>query len=60
VFGVEVEGYCFMGTLADVAQMTPRLDDAQCNNVPCVGAVNCIGWALKVFSIGAPSTFNTS
>ncbi len=57
VFGIEVDGQCFMGTLADVTQMTQKLDDAQCDNVPCVGAKNCVAWALKVFSIGALSTY---
>jgi hypothetical protein len=53
VFGVEVDGECYFGALADVAQMTTKMDDAQCNNVPCVGGVDCVGWAMKVFSIGA-------
>jgi hypothetical protein len=60
VFGLEVEGFCFMGTLADLPQMTQKLDDASCTNVPCVGAVNCVGWAMKVFSIGASPMWSTS
>jgi hypothetical protein len=54
-FGMEVEGFCFMGTLADVAQMTPKADDATCNNVRCLGGAPCPGWALKVFAIGRSS-----
>jgi hypothetical protein len=53
--GLEINGVCFMGTLADVAQMTPKADDATCNNIPCLGGAACVGWALKVFSIGASS-----
>jgi hypothetical protein len=55
VFGLEIDGVCFMGTLSDVAQMTSKADDATCSNVPCLRGLPCVGWALKVFSIGASS-----
>ncbi len=38
-----------MGTLADVAQMKRKLDDATCSAIPCVG---CVGMVNKVYSIG--------
>ncbi len=45
VFALQAGGHCFMGTLADVAQMKRKLEDATC-------AANA-GWANAVFSIGA-------
>jgi hypothetical protein len=57
VFAIQATGYCFMGTLEDVARMTQRLDDGSCSNIPCVGDGNCDGWINKVYSIGAHSLF---
>ncbi len=55
VFGIEVDGQCFMGSLADVAKMTTKVDDATCSNIPCLAGLPCVGWAIKVFSIGRSS-----
>jgi hypothetical protein len=54
-FGMEGDGQCFMGTMADVAKMTTTADDTACSNTPCLGGAPCIAWALKVFSIGRSS-----
>ncbi len=44
VFAMQVDGYCFMGTLADVAQMKRKLDDATCTTNPAsVNTVYTIG-----------------
>jgi hypothetical protein len=56
VFSMQLDGYCFMGTLADVAQMKQQFDDATCNTVPCLGGVGCIVLLNKVYSIGEPSS----
>ncbi len=45
VFAMQSSGYCFMGTLADVAQMKTKLDDATCTTNP--------GWVNTVYTIGA-------
>ncbi len=50
VFAMQSNGYCFMGSLADVAQMKHKLDDATCTSNP--GLVN------TVYSIGAYRTFS--
>jgi hypothetical protein len=49
VFGMQANGYCFMGTLADVAQMKQKLDDATCNSIPCT---SCNGNVNRVYSTG--------
>ncbi len=51
VFALQAGGHCFMGTLADVAQMKRKLDDATCIPSP--------GWANAVYSIGARSVYRT-
>jgi hypothetical protein len=52
VFALQGSGICFTGTLADVAQMKQKLDDATCSTAVCVG---CVGSVNKVYSIGASS-----
>jgi hypothetical protein len=59
VFAMQASGYCFMGTLADVAQMKRKLDDATCNTNPCVGGVGCIGWVNTVYTLGVSSFYRT-
>ncbi len=51
VFSMQSSGYCFMGTLADVAQMKRKLDDATCSTNP--------GWVNTVYMIGEPSAYTT-
>jgi hypothetical protein len=58
VFAMQASGYCFMGTLEDVARMTERLDDGSCSNIPCVADGNCAGMINKVYAIGALSLFD--
>ncbi len=55
VFALQSQGYCFLGNLADVAQMKTRLFDAKCSTTPCaqVDGVGCIGMVNKVYAIGA-------
>ncbi len=62
VFAMQASGYCFMGTLADVAQMKQKLDDATCNTLPCVGGNpnDCLGLVNKVYFIGAFSVYCTA
>ncbi len=55
MFALQGYGACFMGTLADVGQMTQKLDDATCSTTPCVGGVGCVEGVNKVYSIGASS-----
>jgi hypothetical protein len=44
VFAMQYTGYCFLGTLADVAQMKGKLDDATCTtNPPSVNTVYSVG-----------------
>jgi hypothetical protein len=55
VFALQASGYCFMGTLADVAEMKQKLYDSKCSTTPCVrvDGIGCIGMVNKVYSIGA-------
>jgi hypothetical protein len=55
VYAMQLDGYCFMGTFADVAQMKRQFDDSTCNTVPCLGGVGCIVLLNKVYSIGEPA-----
>jgi hypothetical protein len=57
VFAMQYSGNCFMGTLADVAQMKWKLDDAKCNTIPCLSKDGCAGWTNRVYSIGACSAY---
>jgi hypothetical protein len=53
VFAVQEQGICFMGTLAHVAQMKQKLDDAACSTIPCAAGNGCTTKVNKVYSIGA-------
>jgi hypothetical protein len=53
VFAMQASGYCFMGNLADVAEMKQKLADSSCSTNPCVDGVGCIGWINTVYTIGA-------
>jgi hypothetical protein len=53
VFAMQGSGYCYMGTLADAAQMRTKLEDASCSTNPCVNGVGCVGWINTVYTIGA-------
>jgi hypothetical protein len=59
VYALQVEGYCFMGTLDDVAQMKRKLDDSICSTTPCSGsgAVGCVGLVNKVYTVGGSFMF---
>ncbi len=54
-----------MGSFADVAQMTRKLDDATCATTPCINLDGCVSWVNKILSVGesfmngklAPSTW---
>ncbi len=59
VYALQGQGVCFMGTLADVAQMERTLDDATCSTTPCVAGIDCVPSVSKVYSIGG-STFHPS
>jgi hypothetical protein len=59
VFAMQANGVCFMGTLADVAQMKQKLDDANCSTTLCVGGVGCVSLVNKVYSIGVYPTSST-
>jgi hypothetical protein len=52
VFAMQANGVCFMGTLADVAQMKQKLDDVSCSAIPCLQPGGCAGMVNKVYSIG--------
>jgi hypothetical protein len=58
VFGLEVDGACFMGPLFDVPQMTQKLNDATCSNIPCLAGAPCVSWAIQVFSVGGSSIYS--
>jgi hypothetical protein len=51
VFAMQYTGYCFLGTLADVAHMERKLDDATCTTNP--GMVN------RVYTVGKRSVSQT-
>jgi hypothetical protein len=55
VFALQSQGYCFMGTLADVAQMKTKLYDSKCSTTPCVqvDGIGCFGMVNRVYTIGA-------
>ncbi len=55
VFALQSHGYCFMGGLADVAQMKTKLFDAQCSTTPFtqLDGVGCISMVNKVYTVGA-------
>jgi hypothetical protein len=54
VYAMQSERYCFMGNLADVAQMKTKLDHTKCSTTPCVqvDGIGCIVMVNKVYSIG--------
>jgi hypothetical protein len=54
-FALQGSGVCFMGTLADVAQMKQKLDDATCSTIPCLGGTGCSVLVNKVYSVGESS-----
>jgi hypothetical protein len=51
VYAMQLTGFCFMGTLADVAQMKQKLDDTICTTNP--PSVN------TVYTVGACSVYRT-
>jgi hypothetical protein len=57
VFSLQGQGFCFMGTLADVDRMRQMQDDAICSTTPCVDGIGCVSWVSKVYSIGLSQTF---
>ncbi len=57
VYAMQSHKYCFMGNLADIAQLKTKLDDAKCSTTPCVqtDGIGCLGDVNKIYSIGAYS-----